>query len=378
MSSAIETLPQPVLIAICHYLEQEDVLYLASSSKTLWKVANDQEVWKRCASKNSNATKTLNDFGDLFTVYLLLNSAGLELGLDLDSRYAVEPQDWAAYYRAKSSAARDRDENERLQDAEISFVQVQALLRDCQENKDLGALAKVAVKMVGILGEFKSATVGLWTRRLSDGTCWYGKGLGNIRWRIMIKREMRGRTARSGGQIYIYDPSNRRYIHFHIPHLMQLRHLAIATLFQLSLATQLITVIHSSNASTIPLRIQNPFPATPAATIYWVLSSSYSTGWKTRYYCSRWAVTSTPSTSPSMVHEVPLLQDSALTPRLREVLSAIFDVFDLDHDAALSPAELDEFVFCTNGSHPPRAFLTQMGQRFGANRRGWLTKEGFF
>lgn len=52
MSSTIETLPQPVLIAICHYLEQDDVIYLASSSKTLWKVANDQEVWKRCASKS--------------------------------------------------------------------------------------------------------------------------------------------------------------------------------------------------------------------------------------------------------------------------------------------------------------------------------------
>lgn len=87
-------------------------------------------------------------------MYSLLNSAGIELGPDLNSRYAVEPQDWAAYYRAKNSAAQDRDENERLQDAEISFVQVQALLRECQENKDLGVLAQVAVKMMGILGEF--------------------------------------------------------------------------------------------------------------------------------------------------------------------------------------------------------------------------------
>ncbi|KAI9267866.1 hypothetical protein BY458DRAFT_587060 [Sporodiniella umbellata] len=72
-----------------------------------------------------------------------------------------------------------------------------------------------------------------------------------------------------------------------------------------------------------------------------------------------------------------LTEDNQLSPILKDVLSEIFKKFDQDGDNALNTKELDRFIFTTNGSHPPLAFLRQMGLRFGANTQGWLTKEGF-
>ncbi|CAO3673694.1 unnamed protein product [Rhizopus stolonifer] len=72
-----------------------------------------------------------------------------------------------------------------------------------------------------------------------------------------------------------------------------------------------------------------------------------------------------------------LTGDNQLSELLKEVLGEIFNKFDQDQDGALNSKELDHFIFTTNGSHPPSAFLHQMGLRFGANSDGWLTKEGF-
>ncbi|KAI9467945.1 hypothetical protein BDB00DRAFT_985557 [Zychaea mexicana] len=75
--------------------------------------------------------------------------------------------------------------------------------------------------------------------------------------------------------------------------------------------------------------------------------------------------------------ETPLLEQDTLSRELKEVLEEIFRNFDRDQDGALKPEELDSFIFTTNGSHPPAPFLRQMGQRFGSNARGWLTRDGF-
>ncbi|KAI8147923.1 hypothetical protein BJV82DRAFT_551674 [Fennellomyces sp. T-0311] len=75
--------------------------------------------------------------------------------------------------------------------------------------------------------------------------------------------------------------------------------------------------------------------------------------------------------------EASLLDQDSLSPALVEVLMEIFENFDKDRDGALKPNELDSFIFATNGSHPPPPFLRQMGQRFGSNARGWLTRDGF-
>lgn len=69
--------------------------------------------------------------------------------------------------------------------------------------------------------------------------------------------------------------------------------------------------------------------------------------------------------------------NDSLSPELLNVLLEIFERFDEDCDDCLNPKELDHFVFSTNGQHPPDSFIQQMGQRFGANRSGWLTKKGF-
>ncbi|KAL0136511.1 hypothetical protein V8B55DRAFT_1540086 [Mucor lusitanicus] len=75
--------------------------------------------------------------------------------------------------------------------------------------------------------------------------------------------------------------------------------------------------------------------------------------------------------------EEELLSDNQLSEALTQVLEEVFRKFDADNDGALNAKELDSFIFTTNGAHPPPAFLRQMGLRFGANKKGWLTKEGF-
>jgi Ca2+-binding EF-hand superfamily protein len=77
------------------------------------------------------------------------------------------------------------------------------------------------------------------------------------------------------------------------------------------------------------------------------------------------------------LEEEPLIKDDELAPKLAEVLSEIFETFDQDHDGALNNQELGNFIFTTNGSHPPSQFLVQIAQKFGGTERYWLTKEGF-
>lgn len=72
-----------------------------------------------------------------------------------------------------------------------------------------------------------------------------------------------------------------------------------------------------------------------------------------------------------------MIKDHELSPKLAEVLSEIFESFDKDHDGALNNQELSQFIFTTNGSHPPPQFLVQIAQRFGGTDQHWLTKEGF-
>ncbi|CAO3571459.1 unnamed protein product [Mortierella alpina] len=80
----------------------------------------------------------------------------------------------------------------------------------------------------------------------------------------------------------------------------------------------------------------------------------------------------------TMTDAAPLLDgDKELSNRLKAALAAIFNSFDKDKDGSLSPAELSEFVFKTNGSRPPAAFLTQMGIQFGKDAKGYLTLDGF-
>ncbi|KAI8881534.1 hypothetical protein K501DRAFT_188751, partial [Backusella circina FSU 941] len=66
-----------------------------------------------------------------------------------------------------------------------------------------------------------------------------------------------------------------------------------------------------------------------------------------------------------------------LTPELLKTLLEIFDKFDQDKDRALNPKEWDHFVYYTNDQHPSDALLVQIAQQFGANKKGWLTLEGF-
>ncbi|KAI7862350.1 hypothetical protein BDF14DRAFT_1856873 [Spinellus fusiger] len=75
--------------------------------------------------------------------------------------------------------------------------------------------------------------------------------------------------------------------------------------------------------------------------------------------------------------EPPLLENAELSPALTQALLDIFAQFDQDKDSALSPKELGSFILTTNGAQPPPAFLRQMGQRFGSNAKGWLSREGF-
>ncbi|KFH68140.1 hypothetical protein MVEG_06869 [Podila verticillata NRRL 6337] len=81
----------------------------------------------------------------------------------------------------------------------------------------------------------------------------------------------------------------------------------------------------------------------------------------------------------TMTDGAPLLDSTkTLSTQLKSALTDIFQTFDQDKDGGLSPQELSEFVFKTNGSRPPAAFLTQMGIQFGKTSKGYLSLEGFF
>ncbi|KAG0223659.1 hypothetical protein BGX31_008386 [Mortierella sp. GBA43] len=81
----------------------------------------------------------------------------------------------------------------------------------------------------------------------------------------------------------------------------------------------------------------------------------------------------------TMTEGAPLLDSSKeLSAPLKAALTDIFNTFDKDKDGGLSPKELSDFVFKTNGSRPPAAFLTQMGLQFGKDAKGYLTLQGFF
>ncbi|KAG0307476.1 hypothetical protein BGZ98_000194 [Dissophora globulifera] len=81
----------------------------------------------------------------------------------------------------------------------------------------------------------------------------------------------------------------------------------------------------------------------------------------------------------TMTDGAPLLNSAKeLSAPLMAALTAIFNNFDKDGDGGLSPSELSDFVYKTNGSRPPAAFLTQMGIQFGKDKKGYLTLEGFF
>ncbi|ORX96117.1 hypothetical protein K493DRAFT_259972 [Basidiobolus meristosporus CBS 931.73] len=75
--------------------------------------------------------------------------------------------------------------------------------------------------------------------------------------------------------------------------------------------------------------------------------------------------------------EQPLLEGNELSEALKSVLEALFSRFDVDQDGALNMTELNEFVFQTNGTHPPPPFFQQLCHIFDSNSHG-LTKQGFF
>lgn len=75
--------------------------------------------------------------------------------------------------------------------------------------------------------------------------------------------------------------------------------------------------------------------------------------------------------------EAPVLVNDSLSPEILKVLLELFQKFDEDMDGCLNSKELDFYVFSTNGQHPPQSFIDQMGERFGADENGSLTKKGF-
>ncbi|KAK9710501.1 hypothetical protein K7432_008396 [Basidiobolus ranarum] len=75
--------------------------------------------------------------------------------------------------------------------------------------------------------------------------------------------------------------------------------------------------------------------------------------------------------------EQPLLEGTDLSNPFKAVLEELFDTFDEDKDGALNMEEMDQFVFKTNGLHPPPPFFEQLCQMFNSNQYG-LTVQGFF
>ncbi|CAM0142835.1 hypothetical protein VKS41_002600 [Umbelopsis sp. WA50703] len=278
----IEDIPEPVLTELAYALDPSDISRLACTCKSFSQIYMSNELWR---------SKCHHDFGNLFTVYQILTTAGLELDPALVAKFAHEPSDWRKYYIEKNKAVNGTAENQNhalIEEGEEEYKKAQQDLQSFQDTQDVSILNRVASKMVWILDVFPG-----------HAGCYHLLGfilyVLNRLEEAMILLEF-GRTVDPE-----YEPID-------------------------DLEEEISNILNGYKGNE---------------------------------------------------DEEPLISDNDLSPKLSQVLNEIFDAFDKDNDGALSNQELGNFIFTTNGSHPPPQFLVQMAQRFGGTRRNWLTKEGF-
>ncbi|KAI8584237.1 hypothetical protein K450DRAFT_218808 [Umbelopsis ramanniana AG] len=277
----IETIPQNVLIELAFSLDPADIARLAQTCKTFFQIYSSNELWR---------SKTHHDFGNLFAVYHILTTSGLELDPALGAKFANEPSNWRQYYIEKNNAVNgtDAQNNALLHEGEEEYIKAQKDLQSFQDSQDVTILSRVASKLVWILDVFPG-----------HAGCYHLLGfilyiLNRLEEAMMLLDF--GRTVDPE-----YEPID-------------------------DLEEEISKILNGYKGSE---------------------------------------------------EEEPLIKDHELTPKLAEVLSEIFETFDQDHDGALNNQELGNFIFTTNGSHPPPQFLVQIAQRFGGTERYWLTKDGF-
>ncbi|KAG2182925.1 hypothetical protein INT44_005906 [Umbelopsis vinacea] len=280
----IETIPQTVLIELAFSLDPADIARLAQTCKTFFQIYTSNELWR---------SKTHHDFGNLFAVYHILTTSGLELDPTLGTKFANEPSNWRQYYIEKNNAVNgtDAQNNALVDEGEEEYIKAQKDLQSFQDSQDVSILSRVASKLVWILDVFPG-----------HAGCYHLLGfilyiLNRLEEAMMLLDF--GRTVDPE-----YEPID-------------------------DLEEEISKILNGYKGSEVTLE------------------------------------------------EEPLIKDHELTPKLAEVLNEIFETFDQDHDGALNNEELGNFIFTTNGSHPPPQFLVQIAQRFGGTERYWLTKDGF-
>ncbi|KAI8368003.1 hypothetical protein EDC96DRAFT_564506 [Choanephora cucurbitarum] len=147
MTLQIERFPDIVIEGLAFLLEPRDILQLGLCSKSLCQLFMlNNNLWK---------AKTVNDFGDLFQVYTLFNTAsGLTLDSGLAEKFSQEPADWRTYYVQKNKAVAVEDDTALMDQADKEYAHAQAQLETFQQDGNVDTLVQVASKMIWILDTF--------------------------------------------------------------------------------------------------------------------------------------------------------------------------------------------------------------------------------
>ena len=100
-------------------------------------------------------SKVHHDFGNLFAVYQILTTAGLELDPALATKFASEPSNWRQYYIEKNNVVNgtESQDNTLINEGEAEYTKSQNDLQSFQESQDVAVLNRVASKMLWILGK---------------------------------------------------------------------------------------------------------------------------------------------------------------------------------------------------------------------------------
>ncbi|KAH8550632.1 hypothetical protein BGW37DRAFT_497778 [Umbelopsis sp. PMI_123] len=143
----IETIPEPILIELAFALDPVDIGRLAQTCKTFSQIFSSNELWR---------SKVQHDFGNLFAVYQILITSGLELDPALGAKFASEPNNWRQYYIEKDNALNGTDAQNKalIDEGDEEYTKAQKDLQSFQDSQDVTTLNRVASKLVWILDVF--------------------------------------------------------------------------------------------------------------------------------------------------------------------------------------------------------------------------------
>ncbi|CAO3653015.1 unnamed protein product [Cunninghamella blakesleeana] len=293
---------------------------------------------------------TINNFGDLFGIYHLFDSTTIEV------KYSDTPEDWQEYYIKKQKLLNNTDQTILKQQVQQDIDEAMSVLENFAEFGNMP-----------LINHFVSKALWILDRSPHYGQCYY------ILTVILLHlQEDHALTVVKEGRRM--DPSFEPLILLEntIIQDMLIEEEEESTTSS-SFVSPFTTTETSSSVAPIPIHSSSSSNNNNNNNSNSLENSSFSFS-----YSSMSGFLSGRRRS-SLVSRVPVLDydETTLSMPLLKILNSLFDEFDKDKDDMLNFEELDHFVYSTNGQHPSKEWLLAMGQRYGCDEHGWLTRDGY-